>query len=37
MPASVLEMGPLDRVVERTGQLAEAVALALEGWGIPET
>jgi N-acetylmuramoyl-L-alanine amidase len=32
MPASVLEVGPLDRLVERTAQLADAVALAVEGW-----
>lgn len=32
MPASVLEVGPVDRLVERTAQLAEAVALAVEAW-----
>lgn len=32
MPASILEVGPLDRLVERTAQLADAVALAVEGW-----
>jgi N-acetylmuramoyl-L-alanine amidase len=32
MPASVLEVGPLDRLVERTAQLADAVAQALEEW-----
>lgn len=32
MTASVVELGPLDRVVERTAQLAEALAGALEAW-----
>jgi N-acetylmuramoyl-L-alanine amidase len=32
MPASVLELGPLDLVVERTAELADAVATAVEGW-----
>jgi len=35
MPASVLEVGPLERLVERTGHLAEAVATALESWATP--
>jgi len=35
MPAAVLEMGPLERIVERTGQLAEAVASAIEAWATP--
>jgi N-acetylmuramoyl-L-alanine amidase len=35
MPASVLEVGPLDRLVERTAQFADAVADALEGWAVP--
>lgn len=35
MPAVVLEVGPLERVVERTAQLADAVAAAVEGWVTP--
>lgn len=35
MPAVVVEFGPLDRVVERTAQLAAAVVEALEGWTAP--
>jgi N-acetylmuramoyl-L-alanine amidase len=34
MPATVLEVGPLDRLVERTGQLAEAIADGVEGWAV---
>jgi N-acetylmuramoyl-L-alanine amidase len=37
MPATVLELGPLDLVVERTAQLADAVAMAVEGWATPLT
>lgn len=32
MPASVLEVGPLERLVERTAELAEALASAVEDW-----
>lgn len=32
MPTTVLEAGPLARLVERTGELAEAVACAVERW-----
>jgi N-acetylmuramoyl-L-alanine amidase len=32
MPASVLEVGPLDLVVERAAQLADAVAAAVAAW-----
>jgi N-acetylmuramoyl-L-alanine amidase len=35
MPAVVLEVGPLERLVERTGQLADAVAAGIEGWAAP--
>jgi N-acetylmuramoyl-L-alanine amidase len=35
MSATVLELGPLELVVERTAQLAEAVALAVERWATP--
>ncbi len=35
MPASVLEVGPLDRLVERVAEFADAVAVALEGWAVP--
>ena len=35
MPATVLELGPLDRVVERAAQLADAVSAAVEGWATP--
>jgi N-acetylmuramoyl-L-alanine amidase len=36
MPACVLELGPLDRLVERTAELAGAVAAAVEGWATVE-
>jgi N-acetylmuramoyl-L-alanine amidase len=36
MPATVLEVGPADRVVDRASQLAESLSLALEGWASPE-
>jgi N-acetylmuramoyl-L-alanine amidase len=35
MPATVVEVGPLPRVVERAAQLAESLALALEWWAGP--
>jgi N-acetylmuramoyl-L-alanine amidase len=35
MPASVLEVGPLDRLVERAAQFADALADALEHWAVP--
>ena len=35
MPASILEVGPLDRLVERVAQFAGAVADALESWAVP--
>jgi N-acetylmuramoyl-L-alanine amidase len=35
MPAAILELGPLDRVVERTAQLAAALGESLEGWAGP--
>lgn len=35
MPASVLEVGPLDRLVERGAQFADALADALERWAVP--
>jgi N-acetylmuramoyl-L-alanine amidase len=35
MPAAILEVGPLDRVVERTAQLADAVSDALDAWSAP--
>jgi N-acetylmuramoyl-L-alanine amidase len=35
MPATVVEVGPLPRVVERAAQLAESLALALEWWAFP--
>jgi hypothetical protein len=37
MPASLLEVGPLDRLVERTGQLADAVAVAVDEWATART
>jgi N-acetylmuramoyl-L-alanine amidase len=37
MPAAVLEIGPLDRVVERTAQLAAGVAAAVETWATPSS
>jgi N-acetylmuramoyl-L-alanine amidase len=36
MPATVLEVGPLDQVLERANQLAEVTTQALEGWASPE-
>jgi N-acetylmuramoyl-L-alanine amidase len=35
MPAAILEVGPLDRLVERVAQVADAVADALEDWAVP--
>ena len=36
-PRCVLELGPLDRLVERTAELAGAVADAVEGWTTVES
>jgi N-acetylmuramoyl-L-alanine amidase len=35
MPTTVLEMGHVERLVERSGQLAEALAVAVEQWAVP--
>jgi N-acetylmuramoyl-L-alanine amidase len=35
MPTTVLEMGRIERLVERSAQLADAVALAIEQWAGP--
>lgn len=35
MPAVVLEVGSLERVVERAGQLADAIAASVEAWALP--
>ena len=35
MPASILEVGPVDRLVERAAQFASAVADSLERWAVP--
>lgn len=36
MPAAVLEVGPLDALVERAGDLAAGIALGLERWADPK-
>ncbi len=36
MPATVVEVGLLERVLERAGPLAEGLAGAIEGWAQPE-
>jgi N-acetylmuramoyl-L-alanine amidase len=36
MASAVLEVGPIDRVVERAAQVAAAVAMAIERWSCPK-